>query len=151
MSETSTLPVIIQATNRSRVFESKVLARLTDDDTVLAYLIKRLKRFWPGPLLLATSDDQIDDTLAEAARALSIPCFRGAQSNLISRLSAAATQSHSEHFVRVYGSYPLVDLPSLAQLVEGHLSLQVDYILQEARVLFRFQRQLELGPRQQRV
>ncbi|MFH1596344.1 MAG: hypothetical protein ABIG94_08265, partial [Pseudomonadota bacterium] len=67
MPETSTLPIIIQAINRSPLFESKVLARLTKDDTVLAYLVKRLKRFWAGPLLLATSNDEIDDTLAQAA------------------------------------------------------------------------------------
>lgn len=131
MPEISTLPVIIQATNRSHVFESKVLARLTEDDTVLAYLIRRLKRFWAGPLLLATSNEEIDDTLAQAARTLNIPCFRGAQGNLISRLSAAATQMKWEQFVRVYGSYPLVDLPSLARLVEGHLARQAEYSYNE--------------------
>jgi radical SAM protein with 4Fe4S-binding SPASM domain len=134
MPETSTLPVIIQATNRSGVFESKVLARLTGGDTVLAYLINRLKKFWAGPILLATSNEEVDDTLAEEARTLNVPCFRGAQNNLISRLSAAATQMQWEHFVRVYGSYPLIDLSSLAQLVAGHLARQADYSYNEHRL-----------------
>lgn len=134
MPKTSMLPIIIQATNRSRVFESKVLARLTADDTVLAYLIRRLKRFWAGPLLLATSNEEIDDTLAQAARTLNVPCFRGAQHNLISRLSAAATEMKWDHFVRVYGSYPLIDLPSLTQLVEGHLAREADYSYNEHRL-----------------
>ena len=134
MPETSTLPIIIQATNRSRLFESKVLARLTAEDTVLAYLVKRLKRFWAGPLLLATSNDEIDDTLAQAASSLNIACFRGVQDNLISRLSAAAAQLQCQHFVRVYGSYPLTDLPSLAQLVQEHLAREVEYSYNEHRL-----------------
>lgn len=134
MPETSPLPIIIQATNRSRLFESKVLAPLTQDDTVLSYLINRLKKFWDGPILLATSNEEIDDTLAEAARTLNIPCYRGAQSNLISRLSAAAVQKQWEHFVRVYGSYPLVEMPSLAQLAEGHRTRQADYSYNEHRL-----------------
>jgi len=47
------IPIIIQATNRSSLFASKVLAPLTDDLTVLAYLVRGYKtlgwiRFcWP--------------------------------------------------------------------------------------------------------
>jgi radical SAM protein with 4Fe4S-binding SPASM domain len=134
MPETSALPIIIQATNRSRLFESKVLAGLTTEYTVLAYLVKRLKKFWAGPLLLATSKDEIDDTLAQAASALDIPCFRGAQDNLISRLSAAAALLRCQHFIRVYGSYPLTDLPSLARLVQVHLARGAEYSYNEHRL-----------------
>src|SRR4030042_4081881 len=134
MPETSTLPIIIQAPNRPRLFESKVLARLTTEDTVLAYLVKRLQRFWAGPLLLATSNDEIDDTLAQAASTLNIPCFRGVQDNLILRLSAAATQMKCQHFVRVCGGYTLNGLPSLAQLVQEHLAREVEYSYNEHRL-----------------
>lgn len=127
------MPIIIQATNRSHLFESKVLARLTPEFTVLAYLVRRLHRFWPGPILLATSSDPIDESLAAEAQKLQIDLFRGDQANLISRLFQAATRLHCRNFIRVYGSYPLTDLASLARLAEEHLSLGAEYSYNEHR------------------
>lgn len=128
------IPIIIQATNRSRLFASKVLAPLTDDLTVLAYLVKRLQEFWPGPILLATSNEPQDDSLAEAGQSTGVAIYRGAQDNLISRLSASTHQLGCNNFVRVYGSYPLTDLSSLARLVEEHLTLGAEYSYNEHRL-----------------
>jgi spore coat polysaccharide biosynthesis protein SpsF (cytidylyltransferase family)/MoaA/NifB/PqqE/SkfB family radical SAM enzyme len=127
------LPIIIQATNYSLYFASKVLAHLTDDCTVLAYLVNRLKRFWPGTILLATSTETLDDSLALAGQQVGITVYRGDQDNLISRLSAAARQLACQHFIRVYGSYPLTDLQSLAKLTASHLALGVEYSYNEHR------------------
>jgi radical SAM protein with 4Fe4S-binding SPASM domain len=127
------IPIIIQATNRSSLFASKVLTRLTDDLTVLAYLVKRLQGFGLGPILLATSDDPVDDSLAVAAQSTGIEIYRGAQDNLISRLSAAAHQLECSRFVRVYGSYPLTDPSSLGMLMEEHLAAGAEYSYNEHR------------------
>lgn len=128
------IPIIIQATNYSRLFTSKALARLTDDCTVLAYLVNRLRGFWPGSVLLATSHETEDDSLALAGQRTGIPIYRGDQDNLISRLSAAAHQLECRHFVRVYGSYPLTDPACLARLVEEHLALGAEYSYNEHRL-----------------
>jgi radical SAM protein with 4Fe4S-binding SPASM domain len=125
------LPIIIQATNRSSLFASKVLAPLTDDLTVLAYLVKRLQDFGLGPILLATSNDPVDDSLAVAAQCSGIEIYRGAHDDLISRLSAAAQQFEYSHFVRVYGSYPLTEVQALAQLAEEHVARGVEYSYNE--------------------
>ncbi|MCK9376430.1 MAG: radical SAM protein [Syntrophobacterales bacterium] len=127
------IPIIIQATNRSSLFASKVLACLTDDLTVLAYLVKRLQSLGLGPILLATSNEIQDDSLASVAQRTGIAIYRGHQDNLISRLSAAARQLECSHFVRVYGSYPLTDLRSLAELAETHLARGMEYSYNEHR------------------
>lgn len=125
------IPIFIQATNRSSLFASKVLAPLTADLTVLAYLVKRLQGFGLGPILLATSNDPVDDTLAVAAQSAGIEIYRGAQDDLISRLSAAARQWEFSHFVRVYGSYPLTELQALGQLAAEHAAFEVEYSYNE--------------------
>ena len=127
------IPIIIQATNYSLLFASKVLARLTDDCTVLAYLVNRLKGFWPGADSAGHQQRPGDDSLAVAGQSAGIAISRGDQDNLISRLSAAAQQLECSHFVRVYGSYPLTDLQSLAELAEKHLASGVEYSYNEHR------------------
>ena len=66
---------------------------------MLAYLVKRLQGFGLGLILLATSNDPVDDSLAVAAQSAGIEIYRGAQDDLISRLSAAARQFGYSHFV----------------------------------------------------
>ncbi len=125
------IPIIIQVTTRSILFEAKVLALLTEEDTVQSYLVKRLKKFWPGPVVLATSNSPMDDCLVEEGEKLGIKVFRGAQENLILRLLKAARETGCQDFVRVYGSYPLTDLQSLDRLVEEHLALGMEYSYNE--------------------
>ena len=50
------IPIIIQATYRSRLFEGKSTACIRDDTTVLAYLVDRIRNRWPGRIILATSE-----------------------------------------------------------------------------------------------
>lgn len=125
------IPIIIQATTRSNLFEAKVLAPLTVEDTVQSYLVKRLKKFWAGPILLATSNSAMDDRLVEEGEKLGIKIFRGPQENLILRLWEAARKTGCQQFVRVYGSYPLTDLKSMERLVEEHLALEMEYSYNE--------------------
>ena len=129
----STIPIIIQATNRSTLFEAKVLARLTEEHTVQSYLVKRLQKFWSGPILLATSKNHMDDSLVAEGERLGIEIFRGAQENLIWRLWEAARKLGVQHFVRVFGSYPLTDLQSMARLVAEHLTTGAEYSYNEHR------------------
>ena len=107
--------------------EAKVLSYLDSETTVLAYLVKRLRASWTSPIVLATSNLKIDDSLSDEAHKLGIPVFRGDQENVLRRLLDAANDLKCHHFVRVYGSYPLTDLRSLAELVDLHLARGADY------------------------
>ena len=57
------IPIVIQATFRSRVFEGKGTVCLADGTTVLAYLVQRIQSSWRGRIILTTSDEPEDDSL----------------------------------------------------------------------------------------
>lgn len=121
------IPVIIQATNKSPIMEAKALASLIEGQTILAYLVNRLGLFWPGPIVLATTDEKHDDSLHHEGLRIGIDVFRGDQNNLVKRLYDVANQLKCSDIVRVYGSYPFTDLVSMQELVIEHLKRGVLY------------------------
>lgn len=121
------IPIIIQATNKSPIMEAKALASISEDNTILAYLVNRLRDFWPGPIVLATTTQKHDDSLYNEARRVGIDVFRGDQDNLVKRLYDVASEMQCHNFVRVYGSYPFTDLISMKELVREHLEREVLY------------------------
>ena len=121
------IPVIIQATNRSPVMEAKALARIKGEQTVLGYLVDRLRFAWLGPITLATTNQNHDDSLCAEAKRLGIDVFRGDKDNLVKRLYDVATELQCQDFIRVYGSSPFTDVRSMKDLVTEHLQREVVY------------------------
>jgi len=123
----SSIPIVIQATHASGVFEGKGTTLLRDDVTVLSYLIDRIGGRWRGKVILTTSDEPQDDVLVAEAARCHINCVREARHDLVRRLWRAVETEGCEHFVRVFGNYPLLDLKAMAALVDSHLSSGADY------------------------
>ena len=123
----ATVPVVIQATQSSRIFEGKSTVSIHGSTTVLAFLIDRISEKWPGEIIVTTSNRPEDDALvAEAARCRT-RCVRETRDDLVMRLWKAVKDNPCEHFIRVFGNYPLLDIAAMAAMFESHLVLGADY------------------------
>lgn len=123
----ATIPVVIQATHHSRIFEGKSTVPIRGNITVLAYLISRISAAWPGEIIVTTSDRAEDDALFAEASRCQTRCVRETRDDLVLRLWKAVEHEPCDYFIRVFGNYPLLDISAMAAMVESHLDLDVDY------------------------
>lgn len=115
------IPIIIQATNHyNSEFKCKVLEKLSHEDTILSFMVKKIQAHFSCDVLLAISKKSCDDSLEEEAVKLGILCYRGDLMDLVSRLMGAAESIGCTRFVRVMGNSPLFDIDSLKRLVREH-------------------------------
>ena len=61
------------------------------------------------PLILATTNTEVDDQLESHAKSIGIDVFRGSESNVLSRAVFAGMQLRGTHFLRLNGDCPLVE------------------------------------------
>jgi spore coat polysaccharide biosynthesis protein SpsF len=78
-------------------------------------------------LILATSTLQRDDVLERFAADLDLSCFRGSESDVLSRYYQAATQWGGDVIVRVTGDCPLIDPKVVDSVIDVHLGSGADY------------------------
>ena len=76
--------VVIQARMGSSRRPGKI-SYLFDNETMLAYQIKRLKSYNIENIIVATSDSVIDDLTEDIALNEGVECFRGPEHDLIRR------------------------------------------------------------------
>ncbi len=101
---------IIQARMGSSRLPGKVLMDL-GGETVLARVVSRLERsrqistrlWWPRPRKPA------DEVIVEECERLQVPCFRGAEQDVLDRYYQAAHANSADTVVRVTSDCPLID------------------------------------------
>lgn len=94
----------------------KVL-RMLDGRVVLSHVISRLRRSTSlDAIVVATSDSESDDPIAEHCSAESVAAVRGSLSDVLSRFRLAAAASEASAIVRITADCPLVE-PSLVDSV----------------------------------
>lgn len=99
---------------------------------VFAHVLSRAARAeGVDAVCLATSDLPADDPVAEAARALGFPVFRGSESDLLSRFGGAAAMTGADIIVRITCDCPLIDPNVIAQAVRELTARKADYVAQE--------------------
>lgn len=90
-----------------------------------------LERVGSCPLLdsvaLATSAREENLPLAELARRLGIPVFRGEEDDVLRRHVDCARHMAADHVVRVTADNPLTDLETMERLIERHLAAGAEY------------------------
>jgi len=78
-------------------------------------------------LIVATSDQQEDDAIAQLCQQLSIGCFRGSLTNVLDRFYQAASTEQPQHVVRLTGDCPLTDAKVIDEVIKLHLKQNADY------------------------
>lgn len=105
----------------------KVLARVVGKP-LLWHIVTRLRRSnGLDGLILATSTLPQDDVLERFAADLDLSCFRGSESDVLSRYYLAATQWGADVIVRVTGDCPLIDPQIVDRVIDVHRGSGADY------------------------
>jgi len=109
---------IVQARMGSSRLPGKMMMDLCGHP-LLFWVLSRVKRAkLTDSTLLATSDMEKDDPLAELAQQLNVPVFRGSETDVLGRFVAAAIMAKADHVVRVCGDNPLIAPEEIDRLVE---------------------------------
>lgn len=118
---TSTRPrtvAILQARLSSSRLPGKVLMPLAGVP-MIGFMIERIRRATSiDELVLATSVEASDDSLAEAVAALDVRVVRGPLDDVLARFAQAAELTQPEIVVRLTGDCPLIDASLIDRVVE---------------------------------
>ena len=123
-----TTVAIVQARTTSSRLPGKVLLPIGDKPMVL-HQLERVKRCQNLDfLVLATSDDESDDTLAEVVAAAGFSVFRGDLHDVLERFRACAAHHQASIVVRLTGDCPLSDPALIDEVVAAFVAGHWDYL-----------------------
>jgi spore coat polysaccharide biosynthesis protein SpsF len=109
--------VIVQARMGSSRLPGKMMMDLCGQP-LLHWVLSRVKKTkLVDSTLLATSDAEKDNPLAELAQQLNVPVFRGSETDVLGRFLAAAHMAKADRVVRVCGDNPLIAPEEIDRLV----------------------------------
>ena len=118
---------ITQARSGSTRFPGKILKEI-DGKPLLQIHLERLKKSTRiGKIIVATTTNPEDDRICHLAAALSIPFYRGSESNVLDRFYQAAKETHPDYVVRITSDCPLVDPDLIDQVIDLALENKADY------------------------
>jgi spore coat polysaccharide biosynthesis protein SpsF len=122
-----TVAAIVQARLGSSRLPGKVLMDL-GGRSVLAHVLARCQAI-PGvdTVVCATTQNAADDAVARAAGRLSVPVFRGSETDVLARYAEAALSVNAATIVRVTSDCPLIDPAVCGEVLLLVASGRADY------------------------
>jgi len=119
---------IVQARMGSTRLPNKVM-KLINGKPMIEILFARLARSKKiHQLVLATSINPKDDTLAEQVLKLGYVSYRGSEDDVLNRYYHAAKNEGADLVVRITGDCPLIDSDLVDELIECFQSKNIDYM-----------------------
>lgn len=133
MSNSERKAIVIQARMGSSRLPHKMGLKI-GDQTVFEFLVHRLqKAILPAEIILATTLQQGDDDLEEAAKKLGIKVYRGDELNVLKRFYDAAKQFHIDTIIRVCADNIYIEPAEIDRLLQISEKHQFDYIANATR------------------
>ena len=127
--------IIVQARMNSSRLPGKVLKTVLGK-TLLEYQLERLNRVVNvDQIIVATTDQSIDDAIVELCDRLSIPTYRGSESDVLLRYAEAAQTYGSSTVVRITSDCPLID-PAYTISVTCHNGMLKDISISIKHFIF---------------
>lgn len=95
---------------------------------ILSWVIQRVKRAQTlHAVVVATTTAQVDDPIAQLSANLGVYVFRGSESDVLGRFTAAAALYEASAVVRVCADNPFVDPGEIDRLVSSFIEQDADY------------------------
>lgn len=121
--------IIIQARMGSTRLPGKMAKKFYDGNTLLDVLIERLLPFSKQlPIVVATTEKDIDDFIEETALKKDIPVFRGSENDVLSRFIGAAEQYNIDMIIRICSDNPFIQPRFIQELINVNRELTADYV-----------------------
>lgn len=119
--ENKKVVAIIQARVGSTRLPRKVLKEI-QGKTVLYHVIERIRQSnCINQIIIATSNLKQDDDIVKEAEKLEISCFRGSETNVLSRYYNAALYNNADIIVRITSDCPLIDPNIIDEMIKFYL------------------------------
>ncbi len=119
---------IIQARMASTRLPGKVLLPLMDK-TILEHIVNRVRAVEKiSDIIVAASDNKMDDLIEAFCKDKEIQCFRGSEENVLERFYQCAKLYEAQVIVRVTADDPLKDPLVITKAIELFESEQYDYV-----------------------
>ena len=119
--------VIIQARLSSKRYPRKMIKKISNI-SIIEWVIKRVKKTTKASaIILATTNEKIDNTLVEIAKKNKIFFFRGKKDDVLDRFYEAAKVNNLNIIVRVCGDNPFIDPEQIDLLISKFLLKKYDY------------------------
>lgn len=119
--------IVLQARLASRRLPGKALA-LIGDRPMLARCLDRLQASSAGTLVLATTMNREDDTLAAVAIGQGVPVVRGPEADVLRRFLMVAERFGAEYIIRAKANSPAVDIDAPRRVLQTLIGTDVDYV-----------------------
>lgn len=120
---------ITQARSGSTRLPGKVLKTI-NGKSLLGHHIDRVKESQYIDIdqhLIATTDAQHDDAIAQLANQLGLPYYRGSEKDVLDRFYQAAKQYQPQNVIRLTGDCPLIHWQLIDQLIMEFEQRDLDY------------------------
>jgi glutamate-1-semialdehyde 2,1-aminomutase len=109
-------------------FPNKVMQAICQTP-MIGLLFKRLSNAKHiDQIVLATSKDPCNDSLAKYIQELNYTVFRGSEDDVLDRYYRAAKEAEADSVVRITGDCPLVDPVLVDEVIAKFLDADVDYV-----------------------
>lgn len=119
---------IVQARMGSARLPGKVLKKINDKPMIYYTLSNLSKSKYIDEIVLATSDKNIDDPLANYVSTLGFKVFRGSEENVLERYKLTNDKHKGKIIIRVTGDCPLINPIIVDHVVTKFLMYDYDYI-----------------------
>ncbi len=121
--------IIVQTRMGSTRLPGKVLMKADENNVMLDYSINQLKNCNNfDELVIATSKLERDDKIEEHCKSIQIDCFRGDESDVLSRHYLCAKKYSLTHIVRIPSDKPLIDPQIVDMIINFFIKNQFDYV-----------------------
>ena len=119
---------IIQARLSSSRLPGKILLN-GFDKPLLLHLIERIKKSKKiNKIIIATTNQKIDDPIVNLCKKENINFFRGDLENVLKRYYFCAKKFKAEHILRITSDCPLMDFRLVDQVIGEYLKKNYEYV-----------------------
>ena len=128
MKEKISTIAVIQARTSSKRLPGKVLAEI-GGRPMIAFQLERLSRcFEINELVIATTNKESDNNLAQLCKDLGVKVVRGDEEDVLSRFVLATSKSKANIIVRITADCPLIDPDLISEIIQSFKSKKIDYL-----------------------
>lgn len=118
---------IVQARMGSARLPGKVMMKINNKPNIGLLLERLLHSKRVTKVVLATSLNENDNSLADYVNSLSIPVYRGNELNVLNRYYQAACKENADVVIRITGDCPLIDGALVDEVIDNFFQSKADY------------------------
>lgn len=123
---TKKIVAIVQARLGSTRLPNKIFMQLASEPMIY-HVCNRLKQSkFINQVIIATTDQDRDDTLFQWAAEQAITCYRGSEDNVLKRFYEAAANVKADIIVRITGDDPFKDITIIDEVIKMLITEDLD-------------------------